>query len=425
MDRRPAPDPAAPPALASGDGAGEGPYEAAPSPAAPAMPPPAEGWADDRVRERLWWAAGAIWRRRWLLAALVVAATAAAVAASLAIPNRYSAETRVLLPESGAQIGGLLESVAPGASALLGGGSGEYTRYLAILQSRTMLETVVDRFGLADDPEAVEAEDPRLFAIRRLDARTTLEVSLDSDYLAVHVLDEDPGRAAQIANFYVAELNERNIELSTGSAAEHRRFLEGRLREAEAAMDTALSDLQAFQERSGVVQVEAQAEALMTSLAEAQGSVAQAEAQYRALAAQLGEENPDVASARAALESARGQVRRLTGGDEAFMPVPIGRLPAVSREYAVLMAEVKTQEEILRAIRPFYEQAVLTEREDADAVQVLDPAVPPSQKAEPRRSLIVVSVAVAAGLLGALLVLVGAWIGQRGPAVAARLRASA
>ena len=259
----------------------------------------------------------------------------------------------------------------------------------------------------------------------RLEDRTTFEVSIDSDYLSVHVLDEDPEKAAQMANFYVEELNERNIELTTGSAAEHRQFLERRLREAEAAMNSALSDLQAFQERSGVVQIEAQADALMTSLAEAQGSVAQAEAQYRALASQFGEENPDVASARAALESARTQVRRLTGGDEAFMPVPLGSLPAVSREYAVLMGEVKTQEEILRALRPFYEQAVLTEREDADAVQVLDLATPPTRKAEPRRSLIVLSAAVAAGLLGALLVLVGAWVSQRGPAVARRLRASA
>ena len=160
MDRRPAPDASLPPALAaSGDGAAEGPYEsAAPSPGS--MPAAAEGWADERVRERLWWAAGAVYRRRWVLVALVVVATAAAVATTLAIPNRYSAETRVLLPESGGQIGGLLESVAPGASALLGQGSSGYSRYLAILQSRTMLETVVDRFGLSGDPEAAKAKDP-------------------------------------------------------------------------------------------------------------------------------------------------------------------------------------------------------------------------------------------------------------------------
>lgn len=412
----------APPELSpAGDGAGEA-YGAGPDDAAP--PPPAEGWADERIRERLWWAAGSVYRRRWWIIALVVLTTAAAVAITLSIPNRYSAETRVLLPDSGGQFGGLLESIAPGAAAILGKSSGGYTRYLAILQSRTMLETVVDRFDLDEDPKIVEERNPRAAAVRRLGERTTHEISIDSDYLAVHVLDESPDRAAQIANFYVEELNRRNIELTSGSAAEHRQFLERRLREAEAAMDSALSEMQAFQERNGVVEIESQASALMTSLAEAQGAVAEAEAEYQALQSQFGEDNPAVSAARAALESARSQVRGLSGGREAFMPVPLRRLPAVSREYAVLMAEVKTQEEILRVLRPFYEQAVLSEREDADAVQVLDPAVPPLRKAEPRRSLIVLSAAVAAGLLGALLALFSAWLRQYGRPALRRLRTS-
>ena len=104
------------------------------------------------------------------------------------------------------------------------------------------------------------------------------------------------------------------------------------------------------------------------------------------------------------------------------MPVPIRELPAVSRQYALLMAELRAQEEILRVLRPFYEQAVLTEREDADAVQVLDPALPPVKKAEPRRSLIVLASAAAAGLLAALLIVLGAWVRERAPHVVARLR---
>ena len=411
------------PSLHAGDGDGGLDGDRAGRPTG--LPPTAEGWADERLRERLWWAASVVYRRRWWIVAAGLVAAVAAVAISLSIANRYRAETRVLLPDSGGDFGGLLESVAPGASALLGTSSGGYTRYLAILSSRTMMEAVVDRFDLENDPEIREEEFPRTAALSRLAERTDFEVSIDYDYLEIQVLDEDPDRASQMANFYVEELNRRNIALTSQSAGEHRAFLEDRLGEAETAMDSALAEMQAFQERYGVIEIEAQAGALMTSLAEAQAAVAEAEARYRALQAQFGEDNPDVTSARAALESSRGQVARLTGGAEAFMPVPIGRLPEVSRRYALLMGEIKTQEEILRVLRPFYEQAVLTEREEASAVQVLDPALPPVKKAEPRRSLIVIGAGAAAGLLAALLVLVGAWVRQQGPEVTSRLRATA
>ena len=387
--------------------------------------PPAEGWADERIRERLWWAARAVYRRRWWVAAVTMLAAVVEAGISLTIENRYRAETRVLLPQSSEGFGGLLESVAPGASALLGTSTGGYTRYLAILSSRTMLEAVVDRFDLESDPEIREEDFPRTAALQRLDERTYLEVSIDYDYLSIHILDEDPERAAQMANFYVEELNRRNIALTSQSAGEHRAFLEARLQQAEAALDSSLAEMQAFQEQYGIVEIEAQATALMTSLAEAQVAVAAAEAEYQGLRAQFGDENPTVASAQAELRSSRSQVARLTGGDEAFMPVPIRQLPAITRQYALLMAELKTQEEILRVLRPFYEQAVLSEQENADAVQVLDPALPPVKKAEPRRTLIVLAAAAAVGLLMGLLILLGAWIRERGPDLASKLRTTA
>ncbi|MEM1116504.1 MAG: lipopolysaccharide biosynthesis protein [Bacteroidota bacterium] len=342
---------------------------------------------------------------------------------TLTLPNEYEAETRLLLPESSG-LGSLIETVIPGASSILGDQGGGYSRYLAILTSRTTFETVVDRFDLIERYDLTDDETPRSKAVRQLADNTTFDVSLDFDYLAVQVLDEDPEVAAQMANFFADELNRRNIRLSASSAAENREFLEVRLGEAEVALDSALAELQQFQEQSGVVEIEAQAEALMSALADAQGQVAAAEAQYRALRSQFGEENPDVAVAREVFRSARAQVGRLTGGSEAVMPVSIQQLPALSRRYALILAELKTQEAILEVVRPLYEQAVLTERQETDAVQVLDPAIPPDRKARPRRTLIVLAAAFSAGIFLCLLVLATAWVRQRGHVVSSRLRAA-
>ena len=107
-----------------------------------------------------------------------------------------------------------------------------------------------------------------------------------------------------------------------------------------------------------------------------------------------------------------------------MMPVPIRQLPAVGRRYAQLTVELTTQKAILEVVRPLYEQSVLTERQEVSAVQVLDPAIPPTRKAEPRRSLLVLAATTSAGLLIILIVIVVAWLRERGPVVAEQLRAA-
>ena len=97
------------------------------------------------MRERLWWAASVLYARRWLIAAVTVLAAVASVLIALSLPKWYQAEARVLLPKGGLSAGSLLNSIAPGVGSLLGGGGG-YTRYLAILTSRSMMDDVVERF---------------------------------------------------------------------------------------------------------------------------------------------------------------------------------------------------------------------------------------------------------------------------------------
>ena len=416
MARPPRPDTSLPPAFgAAGDGAGEAPYDV----------DAALDAANDRTRERLWWAGGALYRRRWPILAVTALVAALAVFLTLQIPNQYRAETRVLLPESG---GGLmasaLSSISPTAAALLGGGGAEFTRYLAILTSPSTMSKVVDRFDLVEAYDLGERPHPRHAALSELADRAAFEVSLDYDYLSVSVLDEDPERSAQIANHFVELLNERNVELTSSSAASNRAFLERRLEQANADLDAAQAEMQALQERSGVVEPTAQAEALFASLGEAQGAAAAAEAQYQGLLAQFPADSPDVQAARAVVDAARAQVDRLRSGAEAGLPA-LGGLPGVQRQYAGVMQEVVIQGTIIETIQPLYEQAALQEQRDADAVQVLDPATPPVRKAEPRRSLLVLAATLSAFLVAVAVTLLLAALRRGGPSVLARLRAEA
>ena len=381
---------------------------------------------DEAGTDALWIIAVAVWRRRWWIALFTAVAAGAAVALALWLPNYYTSEARVMLPESGggSSMSSLIESVAPGASGLLGGGGGgDYTRYLAILTSRTVAERAVTRFGLVDVYETQDKPSPEAAAIEEFRKNATFNVSLEYNFMGISVRDQSPRRAAQMANYLVGELNTENTRLSSASARERRTFIETRLHEAEAALDSVRVRIQGFQERYGITEPEVQGQALMSSIATASAAVAQAEIYYASLTSAYGDtgENPDVNAAKAALTAARQQLTRLTSGQSSLMPVPLSRLPQVGRQYSELQQEQLIQGQIIEFIRPMYEQASFSERQQTSAVQVIDQAEVPVKKSDPRLSVIVLGITFSALVLAVLFVAGLALLRVASPRVARRM----
>ena len=105
--------------------------------------------------------------------------------------------------------------------------------------------------------------------------------------------------------------------------------------------------------------------------------------------------------------------------------MPQDSVPGVVRQYAALELEQMIQTRILEVIGPLYEQARFDEEREAEAVQVVDYAVPPKLKAKPKRAVIVVAAALSAFLLAALFVLLYTWWQRRHAYFARRLREAA
>lgn len=381
---------------------------------------------DFDIGDTLWDAAGVVFRRRTFIASVTLLVTTAAIVIALLLPRYYASQSRLLQPEGdalsllGGSIGGL-----GGLGGLLGGGGGEYTRYLTILTSRTMMDRVVEEFGLVEQYDFADEPDPLEAA--RVELESNVEFRIDDVYgfLTVRAYDPDPAQAAAMANFMVAELNERNAQLSSETARHTRTSIENRLTQAQDDLDSVRVAVQSFQEEYGVVELEAQAEAFMQSMAQARAELAQAEVQYQTLLQQYGPDNAQVRAAREALRVGRSQVARAFGGQDDLLPVSMSDLPAFTRRYAELRQEELVQAQILEALYPLFEQAMFQERNETEAVQVIDHAVPASQPARPSRRVIVVLAAVTGMALAVAYVLLMAWWKRRSPELTVRLKQSA
>lgn len=375
----------------------------------------------------LWLALGALFRWRWFLAGVTTLVAIAAVIISLTLPNWYAASARVLPPESsGANplTAALMRNAGSAASALLGGVSSDYARYLAILSSRRVLESAVEEFDLERVYKVQDKEAPREEALRQLADNVSFPVDEDFEFLSIVVLDQDPRRAANMANFLVRRLNEVNTELTSQSASSYRQFIEGRYEEAEMALDSVLSAGQAFQRRYGILDLGVQTQAYFTQMAELRGREVAAQIQAEALRTQYGPENEEVRMLDQVAASTQARIAELLGGGEATFPIPQSEMSNVARQYVDLQREAAVQGQILEVIQPLLEQARFEEEKRVEAVQVVDAAVPPQKKAKPRRSILVATATLSGFLLAALFVLLYSSWRRNANLIAYRLRAS-
>jgi len=358
-----------------------------------------------------WWnLLGVLWRRKRFITVLTGISAVAAVVISLLLPNWYKATSRLLLPESSS--GGLSSALlgdVSSALSLIGGSGGDYVRYLAILNSRTVIGSAVDSFDLIQVYELEDEEFPFEEAIAVLRDNVEFVIDDELEYLSIETLDLDPRRAANISNYFVRALNRVDNELASKTAGQFRQFVEQRFQESTDARIVLLDSLQTFQENYGVFDLEAQTLAYFEQLAQMRISVFSSEIRYMSMRSQFGDENPTVQSMAEVLQAARQIYNAALAGKEQVLPVSQKDTPAMIHRYAELMMEKTIQEKILELVAPMLEKARFDEQRKVEAVQVVDPAVPPSEKFKPKRSIIVVASTLSGFILAVLYAFLFNW----------------
>lgn len=342
------------------------------------------------------------WRRFIVLCVLVVALAAAAV--SMALPLSWTASTTLLPPEEERQGFGLAAligaAVPAGLSGLVGGGAPPGEHLTTLLESRRLLGAAVDRFDLV----AAYGAPHRQQAIETLDDRIEKEIG-QNGAIVLKVTADEPEKAAAMANFLAAELDRLNRQIKRQQAANLRTFLDKRMAQIRTELEASGRQLQAFQKGTGLVDLEAQTQAVVEVAKGLAQELALLEAKLEVLRAQFGPQQPE----RRLLELEAGGLRRRLDevlGGQSYLGPGLGQLPDLGFEYARRVLDVKLREEILRFLETRLEEAKYREALDTPTIQVLDAAEPPKVRSAPRRTLIVLIAASASLLLSVVLAFV-------------------
>jgi uncharacterized protein involved in exopolysaccharide biosynthesis len=338
---------------------------------------------------------------------ITLAAALLALIVAVLLPKMYTATTTVLPPQQNQStvtaMLGQLGAIAGLGSADLGVKNPD-DLFVAMLQSRTIEDRLIDRFDLR-----------RVYSVKQYQAaRKTLGSRSDivaekEGLISISVTDRDPRRAADLTNAYVDELHELNGNLAMTEAGQRRVFYQQQLDAEREALTQAEVALKQVQEKSGLVQPDAQGRAIVSAVADMRAQVAIHEVQLQAMRTYATESNPDVKRAQQELAGLRAQLAKLernTGElGNGNLQVPTRQLPAVELEYLRQLRDVKYHEALYDFLGKQLEASRIDEAKDAILVQVVDKAVIPERKSSPRRALIVLVTAVVAFVLSCLGVL--------------------
>jgi len=290
------------------------------------------------------------------------------------------------------------------------GGKSMADVYVGILESRTVADDIIGKFGLKQSYGASTMAD----AYRELAARTRVNISPKTQIISISVEEHDPEKAAAIANAYVDALDRINRSLNITEGQRKRLFLEGRLRNVERDLAAAESELKDFQQKYGLVALEEQARSIVESAAKIRAEIIAAETelevlkQFRTdrqnetimLRTRIAELGNQLALAETG-KNGKGAAKTADLKEEPFA-FSFQKIPELSMQLGRLTREAKVQEKVFELLTSQYELAKIEEAKDMNTIQILDQAVPPDRKSRPKRMMIVGLSAVSTLILAVL-----------------------
>lgn len=325
-----------------------------------------------------------------------------AVLVALWMTPQFTATTKILPPQQSGSAASAMLAQLGGLAGLAGGIAGiknPNDLYVAMLKSRTVSDALIDRFGLV-----------KLWEVNlRVDARKRLEsvskiTSGKDGIITIEVDDEDPKRAAEMANAYVEALFDLTKVLAVTEASQRRLFFEKQFHQAKENLTRAELAARAGLSSSGLVKVDDQGRAMVEITARLRGQIAVKEVQIGAMRVYAAEGNPDLRAAQQELAVMKQELSKIEGSGGSVTSKASANGNGI--ESLNLLRDVKYYETIYELLARQFEMAKIDEAKDSAIIQVMDVAVPPERKSKPKRAVIVVLVVVAVGFLAVLVAFV-------------------
>ena len=323
---------------------------------------------------------------------------------SFILPKTFTASA-VLMPPGNQQDVSILNAFSDSElpfGGLISKTEEEAMKLIAILKSRTVMETIIEKYNLIEFYKAENIEE----ALESLADHVSLEIKEEGTLsIKAHVstgwlhYDKDELKvrelSAKIANEFVNQLDIVNKRLQTEQAVHQRKFLGERYEENLMDLIKAEEKLKQFKENHNIISIESQTRSAIESAAALKNQILINEVQKGLVSRKLKLNHPEIIGIEDEIRELTVKLHEIEYGKDTSENVRgnlflvLSEIPQIDADLMRLTREVDIQSTLFIYLTQQYEDAKIQEAKNTPTIQLLDPAVTPIKKSSPKRLLMV------------------------------------
>jgi len=363
---------------------------------------------------KLLWSYKNILIRNVLIAAILTSVLA------LIIPKTYKSNAILMPPKSQSDQGILANIEGLAFGDFLSTSSDEVSNTIfAILKSRTMMESIVNKMGLiqryeSDNlEEAVKSLRDNLSFEHLEEGTISISANVHTPWLS-NEQDEIEARnlATEIVNYILINLDKVNKTLQTDEARFQRLFMEKRYEEAILNLQESEEKLRLFQIENNTLDLAEQTRAAIRIGAEIKSQILIDEVKLGILNKTYKKDHPEIDKLTMEITELEGQLANLDynsldsdNPNNNLFP-KYSEVPYLEIGLMRLQREVEIQSKLYAFLTQKYEESKIQEARDTPTIQILDAASSPIKRFKPKRTIMVLGYSLIAFVLSALYVII-------------------
>lgn len=265
-------------------------------------------------------------------------------------------------------------------------------RYIAILESRTTLDSMLFKFDL----QRRYHKKYRFQTRKELLNNSIREADPMTDILTVGIYDTDPELAKEMVVHYVSLLDRAILRLFNEGARNNRIFAQKRLTQTTEELKAAEDTLAEFQQKYGLFEPKEQLFLSLKIASDLEAALIEEKIKLGVATTMMSKENAEVKNIELKISEIQNQINQLkqvSQNDEADWSTLIhfDKAPNLAVRYFRLFREVEIKSKILEFLVPIFEKAKIDEQKDIPSLLVIDEPQVAEYKAKPKRALIVMA----------------------------------
>ena len=353
-------------------------------------------------------------RNRKFIIIFVAVVSVAAVIYSLVTPQIWrSTATFYVIGDQTSSLPFNIEGLSGLTAGLMGTTNSQNAISAVIaMNSRQFSEKVIRHFNLIDyykitTKDSLKAMDS---ALKMLHTKT-MKIGSDPEtgLVTVSADTKDKKLSRDIVNYYLQQLDIYNREEKITRGKMNREFLEARVNETRAEIDSLLLALKDFQQRHNAVDIEAQTSSLIKSYSDIIATKMSTDIELELARKNYAENSPIVLELKDRSEALAKQIKQLEAGKEPLKPrylIDIGSLPDLATQYAQLKMNLEIKSKVYEFLYPQYEAAKLEELKDLPTLDILDTPREAGLRVRPKRAVMCIIAFALAIVVSIIIVLI-------------------